>query len=138
MPVASASDSRQAEVRRGTRARELRDVEIAQGTVEVVEQPLAAAEQHGGDGHVQLVDEPGAQVLLDGRRSTTYPDVLPVRGLDGTFQGRLDALAHEVEVEEAVGDVLAEGDPRPLVTAVEDDALAEASSTAGGGAGMPA
>jgi hypothetical protein len=63
----------------------------------VVEEALTAAEQNGNDRHVQLVDEAGAQVLLDGGHAAAKPHVQSIGGFEGSFQGRLDSVSDEVE-----------------------------------------
>ena len=40
-----------------------------------LEQPLAVPEQHRDDGHVELVEQPGPQVLLHGGGAAAEPDV---------------------------------------------------------------
>ena len=43
--------------------------------VQAAEQVFSAAQQHGADGDVHLVDEPGLQVLPDGGHATTQAHV---------------------------------------------------------------
>ena len=62
-----------------------------------VEQPLAAAEEHGHDRDVQLVDQARVQVLLDRRRTPTEADVGTVGGRERLVQRGLDAVGDEVE-----------------------------------------
>lgn len=47
--------------------------------------------------HLQLVDEPCPQVLLDGGRTTAHPDVLAIGGVERLPERGLDSVSHEVE-----------------------------------------
>ena len=62
-----------------------------------VEEPLAAAEQDGHDHQVQFVDQPWAEVLLDGGSTTADPDVSSVGGLERSLERLLDPAVDEVE-----------------------------------------
>ena len=54
------------------------DAFIAQGGgVEILEEPLAAAQQDRNDGQMQFVHQTGAQVLIDRAGPAAEPDVLP-------------------------------------------------------------
>ena len=57
------------------RADELDAFIVGRGFAEVVEQPLAPSEQDRNDRHVQVVHEPGPEVLLDRRSTTAEPHV---------------------------------------------------------------
>src|ERR1700730_6792560 len=74
------------------------DVLIAdRSTVQTVKQTLAAPEEDGHDRQVQLVDETGAQVLLDRRYAAPQADVGASRRLECPRQRRLDPIGDEVE-----------------------------------------
>ena len=74
------------------------DALVAVGdALEVVEEALATAEEDRHDRDVQLVDEAGAQVLLDGRRAAAEPDVVAAGRVDRLLERGLDAVVDEVE-----------------------------------------
>ena len=58
----------------------LLDAVVARRVGEILEEPFASPEHDWDDGEVQLVDEAGAQVLLDGGRAAPEPHVLPACG----------------------------------------------------------
>ena len=66
-------------MRHHRRGLELAGLEPDRGPVEVVEQPLTAAEQGRHDMDGELVDEIRAQVLLRGRGAAADRDVLAAR-----------------------------------------------------------
>ena len=69
MPAARPLLAHESDVRHRGRPDHL-DVPVAdRSTVQTVKQTLAAPEEDGHDRHVQLVDETGAQVLLDRRHA---------------------------------------------------------------------
>lgn len=65
--------------------------------VDAVEQVLAAAEQHGRDGQVQIVDEAGLDVLADGGGAAAEADVFAFGGGPCLFERGVDAVGDEVE-----------------------------------------
>ena len=48
--------------------------------VNVDKEAFARAEEHWANREIQLVDESGAQILLNGRDAASDTDVFPVRG----------------------------------------------------------
>jgi hypothetical protein len=84
-------------VRGGGRADQLDTFVAFCAAVEVFEQPLAAAQQHRGDDQVQVVDEPGTKVLLDGGGTTVEPDVFTVGGGEGLLERSADTVGDEME-----------------------------------------
>ena len=74
MPGA-ALETHQPDVGHGRRRDELGADEVAADPV--AEQPLAGAEHGRDDGDVQLVEQPGPQVLPDGRRAPPSRTALP-------------------------------------------------------------
>lgn len=66
--------------------------------VEVLEEPLAAAEQDGHDRQVQVVDQACAKVLLNCGRATADPDVSSVGGLESSLQRRFDTAVDKWNV----------------------------------------
>ena len=85
------------EVRGGGALDDLRAFERHLGTVQIVEQPRAAAEQHGDEVDPQLVEQPGLEVLLGDVRPAAQVDVLAAGRLARLRQRRLDAVGDEVE-----------------------------------------
>ena len=69
----------------------------APARVNPLEQPLAAAQQDRGDGEVQLIDEAGAEILLDRVRSAADAHVFAVGGFLRPVQGLVDTAGDEVE-----------------------------------------
>jgi hypothetical protein len=63
----------------------------------VLEQPDAAAEEHGGDMDLNLVEQPGLEVLLSDVRATGHRDVLVARGRPRLLERGFDAVADEGE-----------------------------------------
>src|SRR5205807_3097297 len=92
-----SSAPREADVRDGGRADELDAFVAVRAAVEVVEEPLAAAEQDGHDHQVHLVDQAGAEVLLDLGDATAEPDVVSTSSPERPLERRLDALVDKVE-----------------------------------------
>lgn len=74
------------------RAEELHALIAIWAAVEMVEEPLAAAEEDGHDHQVQVVDQAGAEVLLHGGSATSDPDVTSVGGFERSRERRLDAV----------------------------------------------
>src|SRR5205085_11720237 len=73
-------------------------LELHRPGVEVVEQPdTAAAEQQRGDVDAQLVEEAGAEVLLDDVGAARNRDVLVARGRPSLLERRLDPVGDERE-----------------------------------------
>ena len=71
---------------------------VSQGAqVDAFEQPLPPAQQDRSYGHVHLIYETCAKVLLDGVRATSNTHIHPVRGLTGPVQRVLNAAGDEVE-----------------------------------------
>ncbi len=68
------------------RARKLDDLVALRAAVEMVKEPLAFAEEDRHDGQVQIIDQPGAQVLLDHHRAATEQDVRPVHSRERALQ----------------------------------------------------
>src|SRR5215204_4022549 len=65
--------------------------------LDVVEQPHALAQQHWGEVDLHLVHEPGLEVLPDGVRTASDPDVFLARCRPSFLQGALDAVGDEGE-----------------------------------------
>jgi hypothetical protein len=84
-------------VRDGRRRDEVDELQPRGSVVEVVEEPLAAAEQHRRDVHLELIDQPGPEVLLRGRRATSDDHVLPGGCLHRALERGLDPVRHEME-----------------------------------------
>jgi hypothetical protein len=74
-------------MQRGRSTDELRNLVPVWRFCEVVEEPLTAAEQQGRVRQMHLVDQPGAQLLLDRGDATGEPHVLPVGRLVRPLQG---------------------------------------------------
>jgi hypothetical protein len=70
--------------------------------VDMIKQSFAGAQQDGHDHQVELIDQAGPQVLLDGRHATAKPDITLASGIAGPFQRRPDAIINEVECRSAV------------------------------------
>ena len=70
-------------MRDGLRAEDLDAFIAVRATVEVVEEALAPAEQDGDDHQVHVVDQAGAQVVLDRGSATADPDVAAAGGIEG-------------------------------------------------------
>jgi hypothetical protein len=68
------------------RARKLDNLGALRAAVEMVNEPLAFAEEDRHDGQVQIIDQPDAQVLLDRHGAATEQDVRPVRGRERAVQ----------------------------------------------------
>jgi hypothetical protein len=60
-------------------------------------QPGSGTELHGGDGHVQSVDQIGVEELPDGVRAASPPHVLAVGCLERELEHVLGRAADEVE-----------------------------------------
>src|SRR5690606_846561 len=75
----------------------LRPLKLDGRLAEMVEQPLPAPQQHRHQGDVDLVEEPGPQVLLDDAGSAADRHVLVARGGAGLVQGGLDPVGNEGE-----------------------------------------
>ncbi len=88
--------------------------------VEMVEQPFAAVEQDGHDHQVQVVDQAGAEVLLNGGDTTAESDVLSVGGLACSFEYRVDTVIDEVERRPAL-----HGDGRTGVVGEDEHRMVE-------------
>ena len=65
--------------------------------VATLEEADTAPEEHGSDMHLQLVEEPGSQTLLNDARSTCDRDVLPARGRLRLLERGLNAVRDEDE-----------------------------------------
>ena len=74
------------------------DARIAGRTaVEVVEEPFTSSQEHGHDGHVQLVEETRRKALLQRGRAATNAHVESTCRSERLLPRRLDALGDEVE-----------------------------------------
>jgi hypothetical protein len=71
----------------------LLDLEVA----DVLEQPLAVPEQDRDEVQLELVDQPGGQVLLDHAGASSEQHIPAARGLLGLLEGGLDAVGDEEE-----------------------------------------
>src|SRR5436189_3343759 len=71
----------------------LLDLEVA----DVLEQPLAVAEQDRRDVEPELIDQPRGEVLLDDTGPSTEQDVLVARDPLRLFEGRSDPVGDEEE-----------------------------------------
>src|SRR5579863_2102723 len=86
----------------GALAREVARAFIAErAQVEVPEQLLAGAEQHGSDREMQLVDETRAQVLTDGVDASAQAYVAAAGGAPRLCERRMNALRDEAELGSA-------------------------------------
>src|SRR6202043_2421928 len=65
--------------------------------VDAGEELLTRSEQYGRDCNMHLVDESGAQVLPNSRRSTADAYVSTAGGLRGATECSVDAVGHEVK-----------------------------------------
>ena len=81
----------------GRRGDELDALVADSAAVEVVEEALTAAEQYWHDRDVHLVDQAGAEVLLDGCHPAAESDVLTVRCVERLLERRFDVVVDEVE-----------------------------------------
>src|SRR5687767_6084124 len=79
------------------RGGELDALPVVEGRAQVAEQPLPGPQQHGDDGHVQLVQQSCPEVLPHGGGAAAEADVGTVRRGPGPVERGLDALGHEVE-----------------------------------------
>jgi hypothetical protein len=70
--------------------------------IDAGEEGLASAQKHGGDHEVDLVDQPGGEVLADGGNATAEPDVLALGHLLRALQRGMDAIGHEVKGRSAL------------------------------------
>src|SRR5689334_24450478 len=76
---------------------------VAKGAhVDLLEQSLSPAQQHGRDGDVQLIDQTLTKVLPDGIRSATDAYILPVGGIARALERLVNAARYEVERRSAV------------------------------------
>jgi len=62
------------------------------GCVDTAEKVLSGSEQHGRNGQVHFVDEPGPQVLLNGRDASADPNVFAARRFGCALQCCLDSV----------------------------------------------
>ena len=79
-------------------ARLVLDALVAQrAQIHVSHQVLAAAEQHGPDGQVELVDEPSTQILPGRRYATAQAHIIARGDFVGLSQRGLDPVRDEVK-----------------------------------------
>lgn len=67
------------------------------GKVEVCEEGLAGADEGRGDSEVEIVNEAGAEKLLDGGDAPADANVFAIGGGDGALEGGVDAVGDEME-----------------------------------------
>ena len=67
------------------------------GEIEIAKDAFAAADEDGGEDEMHLVDEAGAQVLLDGGGASAEANIFAVGGGDGLLQRAVNAVGDEVE-----------------------------------------
>ena len=84
-----------------------------------VEEARAAAQEDRRDVQLQLVDQPGCQVLVDDVGAAADEDVLVAGGLPRPLQGGLDSVGDEGEGR------VREGQRLPLVVGEDEDRLVE-------------
>ena len=60
--------------------------------VDAGQEVFASAKEHGGDREVDLIDQPGGEVLANGGNATAESDVLALGRLLRAFQRGLDAI----------------------------------------------
>jgi hypothetical protein len=72
-------------------------LELDLRSAKVVEEASAAAEQHGNDVELELVEEPRRQVLIDDLSAAPEHDVLAAGGFPRPFERGLDPVGDEVE-----------------------------------------
>src|ERR1044071_256861 len=65
--------------------------------VDAAEQVLARAEEPRGNGKVHLIDEPGAQILLNGRYAAAESNVTSLRRSLGALERSVYPFGDEVE-----------------------------------------
>src|SRR6266446_8253146 len=89
MAAAPPSLAQESDVRHRGRADHLDFLVADRSTVQTVKQTLAAPEEDRHDRQVKLVDEAGAQVLLDCRGAAPQADIGASRRVDRPRQCRL-------------------------------------------------
>ena len=67
------------------------------GEIEIAKDAFAATDEDGGGDEMHLVDEAGAQVLLDGGGAAAEANIFSVGGGDGLLQRAMNAVGDEVE-----------------------------------------
>src|ERR1700730_8487356 len=65
--------------------------------INVAKEAFARAEEHRGYRQIQLIDESGAKILLNGGDAASDTNVFPIRGRGGSLEGAVDAIRHEGE-----------------------------------------
>ena len=64
--------------------------------INVAKEAFARAEEHWAYRQIQLIDESGAKILLDGGDASDA-HVFPIRGRCASLKGALDSIRHEME-----------------------------------------
>ena len=67
------------------------------GEIEVAKDAFSAADEDGGGDEMHLVDEAGAQILLDGGGASAEANIFTVGGVDGLLERAVNAVGDEVE-----------------------------------------
>src|SRR5580700_9566062 len=65
--------------------------------INLAKEAFTRAEEHWGYRQVQLIDEPGAKILLNGGDAASDTNVFPIRGRCGSLEGAMDSIRHEME-----------------------------------------
>src|SRR5438552_12558427 len=71
--------------------------ELDRRSVDILEEPRPAAEKHGRERDVELVDEPRAEILVDRLRTAADAHVAALRHRARLPQRALDPIVHEME-----------------------------------------
>src|SRR3974377_2144401 len=82
---------------RRTLARDVLRTGVAElDEINVAKEAFARAEEHRGYRQVQLIDESGAKILLNGGDASDT-NVFPIRGRYGSLEGAVDSIRREME-----------------------------------------
>src|ERR1700733_10711658 len=73
-----------------TRVSELDEINVA-------EEAFARTEEHWAYRQIQLIDESGAKILLNGGDAASDTNVFPIRGRNGSLEGPVNSIRHEME-----------------------------------------
>src|SRR5258708_30615683 len=65
--------------------------------INVAKEAFARAEEHWAYRQIQLIDDSGAKILLNGGDAASDTNVFPIRGRCGCLEGAVDSIRHEVE-----------------------------------------
>src|SRR5215469_11488156 len=65
--------------------------------IEVAKEAFARAEEHRGYRQIQLIDKPGAKILLNGGDAASDTNIFPIRDRCGSLEGAVNPIRHEME-----------------------------------------